>query len=255
MSQLFQKRVIKCSHKGLNEQEAVASLKCSDKFHPDFEILSTNQLKDGTWLATILEPKLASPPFPPNNDNEESDGPEKSPEAPDQEDSDDSPMGDSGDESSPVPEKKGPPKEKSDKEGEKGEISEVLGLLHQLVQALIPGPGPMPGGGPTPPGPPMGGLPPGAPHIQEVIHKRSLKPGEAPPGGTPMGAPAFASISNLRALAANSEELFAYASGNNTSLAAAHADLNKQINPLGFRVHQLAREDKSNRIIAKLASL
>jgi hypothetical protein len=100
-----------------------------------------------------------------------------------------------------------------------------------------PGAGGPPGGpGEPPPGPPGTGGPPGGPHVQEVIHKRVLKPGEAAPGTLPVGAP---SLGHINSITATSKDKTA-------SLAQARQDLDSKFASSGLTVRQIKRlEDNS----------
>jgi hypothetical protein len=249
----FVKRQIRSSKVGLTEAEARKSLIKEANFPEGYEI-SNLRKEGGRWIASVFIPKTSAPPFPPDNDNEEND---ELPEPKIEDKEEGGPPSDEGGDDS------GPPKEKSDHKpedkSEKGELGEVLDLLHMLLDAIAgptppmgPGAGgpPLPGGPPgPPPGPPGGGGPggpPGGPKVQEVIHRRGLKPGESPPGSTPVGSPSFSSVIPLSEFNTLAPETNGRdENGKPITLAQAKKDLERQFTPYGFKVAQIKRhEDK-----------
>ena len=273
MTMQYSKKTLYCKKSGLTEEEARISLLkhatiVGSEIGPLYE-------ENGRWTASLFIPKIASPPFPPDNDNEESDSLPKPKDDSGESETSDEPDGDEGGSDSP-PKPKGEGEGKPKSEGG-GKDSEVLELLHLILDAIVgpsvpPGPGagapsphpappgaggppggpggPPPGAGGPPPGPPGAGGPPGGPHVQEVIHKRVLKPGEAPPGTLPVGAPALSHtipVSQLNSLQGLTD-------GRNISLSQATADLDKKFSPYGFKVAQIQRLNDGSEKIAALLS-
>lgn len=251
MTMHYQKKIVYCKQAGLSMEDARVSLLQSANLSVGTEIGAIYEDK-GRWAATVFVPHVASPPFPPDNDNEEQDTlPKPKDDSGESPSSDDDSPDEGGDDSAPKPKSDGESKPKSEGKGE----GEVLGLLHQILEALMgpqmpPGPGaggpmgapPGMGGPPKPPGPPM--PPPGPPgppggpggRIQEVIHRKTLRPGDAPPGTTPVGAPA---LSSVQSLTARSHDKTA-------SLSQASQDLNAKFASSGLVVRQIKRlEDDS----------
>lgn len=187
------------SKPGMKQEEALISLQRQARAN-DEEITSFRR-RGSRWVAELT--KIAE--FPPSDDEEK---PE--PDAPEPAESDEEPKGESesdeGSEDSDKSEKKppipggskaqGPEGEKGE---EKGELRELLSLVHQIADKLGLSPGgpedsPLPGGpepvGPPPPGPDEAGLGSAGKdgHLPTKLH-----PGEVLPHQTPVGAPAFAS--------------------------------------------------------------
>lgn len=252
---LYTKRTVRCAARGLSREEAKLSL---EHQFAGSEVLDVKRRGD-KWVATLLEPKTAEFPF---KDDEE-DNADAPPKESDDSDSEDSPpTNDSG-------ESDGPPK--GDKpegkpKGEKGELGQVLTLLHSIADALgIAPPGAVPGAEdplspdgppPPPPGPPGAGGPPpgdvggvGGPGHQEIVHRTKLKPGDTPPGVTPIGAPAFASSNQLSRMA--SFDAFDDTPGK--SIKEAKAELEALYGPHGFKVRQIKRVEGGRRLAAKLS--
>lgn len=164
---------------------------------------------DGRWVAAVVVPKVAAPPFPPGAD----DGAPAGPPSGDDEESGPPKSEDKGDDSEgeDKPSSDGPPKQDG-KMSLEHQVTQLLDMMTKITDALglsdpsgmVPGPDDgavPPPGGPDAAGPPGAGGPPGAekPGMgpdgkMHTVHERSLKPGEAPPGTTPVGAPSFASV-------------------------------------------------------------
>lgn len=154
---------------------------------------------EGTWVASVAVPKVATPPpFEPQEEAPPgADGP-PSPDGPPAPEGEEGPPSEDG----PPEGEEGKPGEGKEKHGEAGELKSIMHMLTTLMGALGLDAGPAsPAGpegevGPTPPpGPP--GMPApdeaGGDNKTHTVHERALKPGESPPGTTPIGSPAFAS--------------------------------------------------------------
>jgi hypothetical protein len=268
----FEKKILRCAAAHLSQDEVRESLAVSDKFLPGSEIGKISREGD-SWLAEVFVPKTASPPFPPNDHVNDAENPKPPPsdEEDKKTDSDpDEPEPESKEDSSPDLSDSG--EDKGLKHDKGGKEDEIISLLHHLIESIGGGlggpPGPPPGppsgppglGGPPGGGPPPGvGGPPGGPpgiggappnKIQEVIHRRGLRPGEAPPGVAPVGSPAFSSFdpSVLRDL----NTFDAVAQGHGVSIKVAQADLNARYFPLGFTVRS-AKRLEDGLIVAQLS--
>jgi hypothetical protein len=252
---LYKKVTKRCSATKLSREQARDSL---ERYFDNSEIVSL-QRRGSEWVATLMVPHVAADnPF--SDDSADSDGPP----VPDSKPKGDSDSDDSGDSDSPSSD--GPPKAKDgdDKgpESPKGELAEVVTILHAIADKLGLGPGDPMGGDPMagpmdgPPGPPPG--PPGAPPAgppgdqkQHVVHERALKPGEAAPGTTPIGAPAFASVNSAKLARMQSFDAFDDTPGK--SIRQAKEELEQQFGPLGFQVRQIKRVENGQRLAAKLS--
>lgn len=191
------------SKPGLDHSQALISLQREARAN-DEEIISFRR-RGSRWAAELQ--KIGE--FPPSDDEEK---PE--PDAPEPSESDEEPKGESesddsssddsgeseegGEKKPPVPGSKnqGPEGAKGE---EKGELRELLSLVHQIADKLGISPGgpensPLPGGpepvGPPPPGPEAEGL--GSAGKDGHLPTK-MKPGEVLPHQTPIGSPAFAS--------------------------------------------------------------
>lgn len=231
------------SRAGLSQEEALASLQDHPQFKAGTKIKSIRQHQDH-WVAKLLEPKVAEFPPQENDDDDDDDDSEDGPEvevkaAPSDSEGDSEDSGDDSGDSKPPFAKEGP-----DVEPEleaKGELGEVLGILHQIVEALgigkpdgLPGvdeafgeaPGPAAGGPPHKgPGRPPGTGAPKAPGAGPA--GRPLR--DVPPGTNPMSG--FAKT--IPSFTATTEE--------SLSVKEAKADLEKTFE--GYRVKQIKRQD------------
>ena len=255
------------SPRGLSQEEALRGLQEHPQFKAGSRISSIRPHGD-RWFIRVLEPKVAD--FPPKDDDEEEESSDEGPELEvkpgegdsegDSEDSSDD-SDDSDDSDSPFPPK---PEGEGDepKVEAKGELGEVLALLHKVVEALgIGGPdglgpegppgkppvGPPPGAGAPPAGGPPGGAPghggarPGA---GRPPAGRALR--DVPPGASPISG--FASVEeaakHIPSFTAASEE------GTELSVKEAKADLEKLYGP-SYKVKQIQR--KGGRLSALLS--
>lgn len=253
----YTKRRVSCRAKGLSKEEAAESLVRSQKY-ANAEILSLNK-EQGRWVATILVPKTAAPPpFPPKDDDSdpEETTPPKSEESPEEGD-EPSPDGPPSDESEGDAEK---PKPK----GEKGELGELLSLVHEIAQKLgiggppeVPGAGDGPMPGPAAPPPPPGAGGPAAPSgAKGGLGGSKLKPGEVPnkPGVVPVGAPAFASTNGAGGYDLSRVGSFdAFDDTPGKSIKEAREELEALYGPHGFKVRQIKRVENGTRLAAKLS--
>lgn len=190
------------SQPGMTQGDALLSLQRHARASNE-EIISFDR-KGPRWVAELQ--KVAE--FPPADEKEPKDpsaeeAPAEKKPSPfgDDENGEDAP-GPEGDDASPIPGSKnqGPEGEKGE---EKGELRELLSLIHQIADAMGIAPeghgdklgdeGPMPpgpmgpgGSGGPPPGPELGA----APEAPKLPSK--LGPGDVLPHQTPVGAPAFA---------------------------------------------------------------
>jgi hypothetical protein len=230
------------SRPGLTQEEALATLQS----HPQYKagtIIKSIRPKQNRWVASLLEPKVAE--FPPGDDDDDDDS-EEVVEIEGPEESDDS--DDDGDSEGGPPKPKPPFGDKEegpegpDELGEdKGELGELLGLLHAIAEKLgigapdeglgldeelpIDGPPAPPHKGPgRPPGP--GGAPPGP---KPGPGGTSQRPG-LPPGANPLAG--FASA--IPSFTASSDEPM--------TVKEAKADLEK-VYP-GYKVKQMKRDQQ-----------
>lgn len=199
------------SKPGMKRQDALLSLQRSARTTGE-EIVDFFP-HAGRWVAELQ--KIAE--FPPSDDEsteEPKEEPEAKPEGPpsDSEEGDDGASADSsdGEDKFPGAEKskaQGPEGEKGE---EKGELRELLSLIHQIADkmGIVPGgghdEGMVPGGpGPAGPPPPVPGGDPGLGSAgKEEGHLPSkLHPGEVLPHQTPIGTPAFASTHTANPMA------------------------------------------------------
>lgn len=194
----FTTKTVRCSTPGLTQEAALDTL--YDRYGSGIRVSSIRQRGD-FWVATI---KVAE--FPPKEDG----GGAPSPEDSSGEDSSDGPddsgsdsESDSGsEEGSEKP--SGPPGEGGKEKGHGGVEHQILGLLHEIAQALgvagpmghdtmMPGDEPMPPGHPGPGGPPSPDAQPPGGGPAPARRPTKLKPGEVLPTQTPIGSPAFSS--------------------------------------------------------------
>lgn len=229
----YTKRIVKNARKGLSQEEALESLYSHPNFVEGTRVSAIRQ-SGGVWVATLLEPKQAE--FPPSDDESGEDEP-KPPKAEESDDSDD----EGGDEGPDIPGLDKGPKDDEGK-GPKGELGEVLTLLHQIVDALGIGLEPaLPGAedGP-PPGPDMPPAPPAAkaPGPPKPA-KPKLRPGETPPGVTPINTPAFSNVNDLvgkvASFTAKSEP------GEFKNVKEAKTSLDEHFASGGYKVKQIRR--------------
>lgn len=237
--------------RGLSQEQALEELQNHPKFKVGSRIKSIRQTGD-RWQIRILEPKTAEFP-PPKDDEEESDGPPAPPsdEGPSADDSADDSEGPSASDSPDGPPSDGPKEKKS----EGGEIKEVLGLLHTLLDALglgAPGPeGPDAGPPPPPPGPPGAGAPPehggarpgaGRPPGPGAGGGPAVKPvRDVPPGANPIAG--FASAQHM---ASQIPTFQATAPDDgSTSIKQAKIELESVYGPY-YKVKQLTKDDNGN---------
>lgn len=240
--------------------------------HPKFPKNASFTLADveGRWVAAVAaddkeddekeepqekEAAKTAAPFPPSG------GGDEAPSGPPTEDGPPSDLGDEGGEGEEKPKDDKKPGE--EKGGEKGELHELISMMHMLMSALGLAPGPddsMVPGPDGPPGPPGGDMNPGAPGLQgpdnktHTVHERALKPGEAQPGSTPIGAPAFASV--------NKDHPWSDVLGQKRSfsveeeigeqpLSEVHRELSQLANGTGYEVKQLVEGREGNTRTAK----
>lgn len=259
----YEKKILRCAASNVTEKDLISSLEKSNYFIEGSTLAGIEKEKD-EYVATIFSPITASRPYPPDDNNAEDDSlPKPKAEGSDSESpseessSDSSEKSDKPKDDSPS-ESKSESKPKSDSpfgdkgEGESGGNSEILGILHEILNLLAQkGPAGPPGigaGGPPgpPAGPPAAPKPPmaGPPQTREVIHRRGLKPGEAPPGTMPLGAPAFSSTQTNQSISIDKlGHIQAFADARQGTVEEAYRDLMSKYGPYGFKVRQINKVD------------
>lgn len=225
------------SRPGLSQEQALKALQGDPRFVPGTRIVSLKK-QANRWVAKLEIPKEAV--FPPKKDEDEDD--EKSPlaealdEGPDSDsddddsDDDDSDGNTDSDDSDPL-DLEDKPEEEGKDESEKGELSEVLSLLHQITEALGIGKGLAedgPPSGPKPPTPPPGG--PGA------GPSAPPKPKPSPRRDTPPGVSPMIGFSNKRVAT-----FTATAEDDGTTIKQAKAELEELYSP--YKVQQIKSQD------------
>jgi hypothetical protein len=237
--------------------------------HPRFPKSASFTLAEveGRWVAAVAaddkeedekeeqqekEAAKTAAPFPPSG------GGDEAPSGPPT----DGPPSDLGDESG---DDEGKPKDEKkpgdEKGGEKGELHELISMMHMLMSALGLAPGPddsMVPGPDDPPGPPAG--PPAGPDASgpdgktHTVHERALKPGEAQPGSTPIGAPAFASVNNdhpWSSVLGKKRSFSVEEEIGDQPLSEVHRELSQLANGTGYEVKQLVEGHTGNTRTAK----
>ncbi len=241
------------SRPGLSQEQALLSL----QNHPEYKVgtqIKSMVRQANRWVATILEPKEAV--FPPKAPDEEKSDEEESPLAEAIEDSAD----DSDDSDSEDKEKKGPEldlkSDEKDDEGEpkaeaKGELGEVLQLLHEIIDGLGisppgvekglgagpeapvgPKPGPPPPGGPGA-GPGAGGPPPPGPGGAKGAPGKMRPLRDVPPGANPISG--FSSTQRVASFTATADD------DGTMTIKQAKAELETAYPP--YKVKQLRRSN------------
>lgn len=229
--------------RGLSQEQALEGLQRHEKFVAGSVIASIRQRGD-RWNIKVLEPKIAE--FPPKDEEKES----EEPSVVEPKESESDSEGEDKKDDSPFPTDDS---ESEDKKEPKGELGEVLELLHQVVDALgigdpagdLLGPdGPVDG----PPAPPPsenghGGARPGAGHPPG--------PPKPKPGGPegPLGPDPISGFASVQAMAEQIPTFTATAEGR-ISAKEAKTELEQQYGP-HYKVKQVKREgDKTSALLS-----
>lgn len=257
----FIARTVEHPNGRISKEIAEGQLKRHPQFVPGTLIVGMEH-RAGKWVATLHEPKVASPPPFATDDADSPAG--------DSEPKDDAPKSDDSDK-----DKKTDSDNKDDDTGEKISIEKVFDLVKQVAQAVgvapdgpsspdgseglgdeLGGPEGLDGPPPPPHGGPEGGPPhdetsavPGSPDTKQIIHRK------APPGAVPVGAPAFASTRQAAPKVAtfDVEEVVA----NDMPLHVAKDEIESMYSPHGYRVRNIAegRDEQGRRTIRARVSV
>lgn len=243
----YKRRTVRCSAKGLSQEEALEKLYDHPQFKEGTKVVGIEKQR-GSWVAKLLEPKIAAPPppFVPKEEDDEGETETPKDEQSDEDSEDDAPEEGPKDDGGPS-EIKEP---ESESKGLEATVKELSTLVHAIAEKLGVTPEgpedellgdepPIPpelGGGP-PDGPPGGEGPPPPKGSPAKKPPSKLRPGETPPGVTPINTPAFASNGNGEVLGRVAS--FTACEVTDMPIAQAKQKLESKYGEYGYEVKQI----------------